>query len=108
MQGIRFGAALLCLIAAVTQPARADDAEFYKGKLVTILVGYSPGGSASFYAQALAKHMGKYLPGNPRFVVQHMPGAGGLLMADYLYKTAPRDGTVFGITVRTAGIAPLL
>ncbi|HET7679024.1 MAG TPA: tripartite tricarboxylate transporter substrate-binding protein [Xanthobacteraceae bacterium] len=100
---------LLCAIVAATQPARAEEpAEFYKGKLVTILVGYSPGGSASFYSQALARHMGKYLPGNPKFVVQHMPGAGGLLMAEHLYNAAPRDGTVFGITVRTAGIAPLL
>jgi tripartite-type tricarboxylate transporter receptor subunit TctC len=99
----------LCMVAAAIHQARADDTpEFYKDKLITILVGYTPGGSASFYAQAVAKHMGKYLPGHPKFVVQHMPGAGGLLMADHLYNAAPRDGTVFGITVRTAGIAPLL
>ena len=111
MRGFRWApvTALLCLIAAAIQPARAEQpTEFYNGKLVTILVGYSAGGSASFYSQALAKHMGKYLPGNPKFVVQHMPGAGGLLMAEHLYNAAPRDGTVFGITVRTAGIAPLL
>jgi tripartite-type tricarboxylate transporter receptor subunit TctC len=111
MQRFRLRAAImaLCMVAAAIHQARADDTpEFYKDKLITILVGYTPGGSASFYAQAVAKHMGKYLPGHPKFVVQHMPGAGGLLMADHLYNAAPRDGTVFGITVRTAGIAPLL
>ncbi len=111
MQGFRLRAAVmaLCMIVAAIGQARADEvADFYKDKLITILVGYTPGGSASFYSQALAKHMGKFLPGHPKFVVQHMPGAGGLLMADHLYNAAARDGTVFGITVRTAGIAPLL
>jgi tripartite-type tricarboxylate transporter receptor subunit TctC len=90
--------------------AAAQDsvADFYKGRQVTIVVGYGPGGSASFYAQALAHQMGRFLPGNPSFVVQHVPGAGGLLAANNIYNNTPRDGTVFAITGRTIGIEPLI
>jgi tripartite-type tricarboxylate transporter receptor subunit TctC len=97
----------LCLFAlpASAQPSVAD---FYKGKQVTILVGFTPGGSSSLYAQALARHMGRYLPGAPNFVVQHAPGAGGLVAANTIYNTAPRDGTIFAITGRAVAIEPLL
>jgi tripartite-type tricarboxylate transporter receptor subunit TctC len=91
-------------------PAAAQDpiADFYRGKQVTIMVGFGPGGSAGFYAQALARHMGRHLPGSPSFIVQHVPGAGGLVVANTIYNTAPRDGTAFAITGRTMAIEPLL
>src|SRR5262249_59974666 len=54
------------------------------------------------------RHMGKYLPGNPTLVVQHMPGAGGLVAANYVYNNAARDGSEFAITARTAALEPLL
>ena len=108
----RFQIAAACGLATLLWPlaAAAQDsvADFYKGRQVTIVVGYGPGGSASFYAQALAHHMGRFLPGNPGFVVQHVPGAGGLLAANNIYNNAPRDGTVFAITGRTIGIEPLI
>ena len=72
------------------------------------MVGFSPGGSSSLYAQALTRHMGRYLPGNPSLIMQHAPGAGGLVAANNVANTAPRDGTVFAITGRTAAIEPLL
>jgi len=99
--------ATLCL---ASPPAAAQDpvADFYRGKQVTILVGSSAGGSASLYAQALARHMGRFLPGNASFVVQHMPGAGGLVAANTIANTAVRDGTIFAITSRTTAIEPLL
>src|ERR1700730_7232043 len=104
--------ALACGLALLLPPAKGVAqgavADFYKGRQVTVVVGYGPGGSASFYAQALAHNMGRYLPGNPSLVVQHMPGAGGLLAANYLYNSAPRDGTVLAITRRTAAIEPLI
>jgi tripartite-type tricarboxylate transporter receptor subunit TctC len=95
---------------ATLLPVAAQDAvaEFYKGKLVSILIGFSPGGSSSLYAQALARHMGRYLPGGPNFIVQHVPGAGGLVLANNIYNTVARDGLAFGITGRTAAIEPLL
>ena len=104
-------AALFAAAVGVTStPCAAQDpaGDFYRGKQISILVGFTPGGSSSLYAQALARHMGRYLPGNPNFIVQHVPGAGGLVAANNLYNTAPRDGTVFAITGRTAAIEPLL
>jgi tripartite-type tricarboxylate transporter receptor subunit TctC len=101
----------MSLAGCVTSlPSAAQDAvaDFYKGKQVSVLVGSSPGGSASLYAQALARHMGRYLPGAPSFVVQHVPGAGGLVAANNIYNTAARDGTAFAITSRTTAIEPLL
>jgi len=105
----------MCLIACgivlgLSLPAAAQDsvADFYRGKQVTIMVGFTPGGSSSLYAQGVARHMGRFLPGNPSFIVQHVPGASGLVLANNLYNTVPRDGTAFGITGRTAPIEPLL
>jgi tripartite-type tricarboxylate transporter receptor subunit TctC len=98
--------------AAVLGPppcaAQEAVADFYKGKQISVLVGFSPGGSSSLYAQALARHMGRHLPGSPSFIVQHAPGAGGLVAANNVSNTAPRDGTVFAITGRTVAIEPLL
>jgi tripartite-type tricarboxylate transporter receptor subunit TctC len=101
---------LALAVCALPAPAAAQDAvaDFYRGKQVSILVGFTPGGSSSLYAQALARHMGRYLPGSPSFIVQHVPGAGGLLLANNVANTVPRDGTAFAITGRTAAIEPLL
>ena len=104
-------ASAVALACAGSPPAGAAPdaiADFYRGRQLTVLVGYGPGGSASFYAQALAHHMGRFLPGNPSLVVQHMPGAGGLLAANTLFNSAPRDGSVFAITGRTMAIEPLI
>jgi tripartite-type tricarboxylate transporter receptor subunit TctC len=102
---------IACAVAlGLSLPAAAQDtvADFYRGKQVTIMVGFTPGGSSSLYAQGVARHMGRFLPGNPSFIVQHVPGASGLVLANNLYNTVPRDGTAFGITGRTAPIEPLL
>jgi len=95
-------------VAAAPCAAQEPVADFYRGKQVTVLVGSSAGGSASLYAQALARHMGRYLPGGASLVVQHMPGAGGLVAANTIANTAARDGTAFAITSRTTAIEPLL
>jgi tripartite-type tricarboxylate transporter receptor subunit TctC len=104
--------ASLALAALLVAPgvglARDPVADFYKGRQIKISVGFSAGGSSSLYAQTLARHMGKYLPGNPTLVVQHMPGAGGLVAANYVYNNAQRDGSEFAITSRTAALEPLL
>jgi tripartite-type tricarboxylate transporter receptor subunit TctC len=103
--------AIACAVGlGLPLPAAAQDAvaDFYRGKQVTIMVGFTPGGSSSLYAQGVARHMGRFLPGNPSFIVQHVPGASGLVLANNLYNTVPRDGTAFGITGRTAPIEPLL
>ncbi len=74
---------------------RADD--FYKGKLFTIVVGFSPGGGYDTYARVLSRHIAAHIQGNPNVIVQNMPGAGSLTALRYLNVTAPRDGTVMAI-----------
>jgi tripartite-type tricarboxylate transporter receptor subunit TctC len=69
-------------------------AEFYRGKTVTIVVGHSAGGGFDRYARAIARHLGKYIPGNPSILVNNMVGAGTMISANYTYNQAPRDGTV--------------
>ncbi|HXF54576.1 MAG TPA: tripartite tricarboxylate transporter substrate-binding protein [Hyphomicrobiaceae bacterium] len=102
------GAALLSM--AVAPPiALADEvADFYKGKTVSVIVGYSPGGGYDTYARVLAKHIGKYIPGNPTVVIQNMPGAGSLVAANYLYNIAPKDGTAFGTFARNMPLIGML
>lgn len=78
----------LCALAA---PAQAED--FYKGKTVSITVGSSAGGGYDAYARFLARLWGPFIPGNPKFVVRNMPGAGSLKATNYLYNVAAKDGT---------------
>src|SRR4029077_1119628 len=94
--------ALACLLAAAslvlllcTNAAKAQDS-FYKGKTVRIIVGASAGGGYDTYSRTIARHMGKYIPGNPTFVVENMPGAGFLISANYMYKIAKPDGLTIG------------
>jgi tripartite-type tricarboxylate transporter receptor subunit TctC len=89
-------------------PALADAAEdFYRGKTVTIVVGFSTGNGADSYARLLSRFMGKHIPGNPSIIVQNMPGAGSLVAANYLYSVARKDGTVFGIFNRNVPFEPI-
>jgi tripartite-type tricarboxylate transporter receptor subunit TctC len=93
----------------VSFPLQAQTpAEFYKGKIVELDIGYSVGGAYDGYARMLARHMGKYIPGNPTIVPKNMTGAGSLRLANYLYNAAPKDGTVFGTIGRGTGFDPLL
>jgi tripartite-type tricarboxylate transporter receptor subunit TctC len=83
---------------ALVRPAAADEvADFYKGKTFTIVAGFSPGGGFDLYARALARHVGKHIPGNPNVIVQNQPGAGSLTSVRSLDVLAPKDGTVMTI-----------
>ncbi len=89
--------------------ARADEtADFYKGKTLQLVVGYGPGGGYDVYARLLARFFGKHVPGTPSVVVQNMPGAGSLRAANYIYVTAPRDGTVIGTFARNMPLMGVL
>jgi tripartite-type tricarboxylate transporter receptor subunit TctC len=89
------GAILCCVLVAGA--ASADPVEdFYKGKIVRFIVGYSPGGGFDTYTRLIARHFGKHLPGNPTTLVQNMTGAGTLRSANYLYNKAKRDGLTIG------------
>lgn len=96
---------LLACSALISGAAFAED--FYKGKTVKIIVGYTPGGGYDVYARVLAKHIGKYIPGNPNVIVENMPGAGSLASVNYLYEKAPKDGTEFGTFSRTLPLTAL-
>ena len=91
----------LLAIALPAPTARAElPADYYKGKQVDLIVGYDPGGGYDIYARALARHIGRHLPGNPTVVVRNMPGAASRLAANHLYSIAPKDGTTFGTIAR--------
>src|SRR5260370_15600981 len=94
-------AAATAVLALAGAPARADGvADFYKGKVVNLVVGYGSGGGYDVYGRLVATHLGKYIPGNPTVVVQNMPGAGSLRSVNYLYNTAPKDGTTIATFAR--------
>ncbi len=101
---------LLALSFALPQQANAENAvaDFYRGRSVNLIVGYSAGGGYDAWARVLARHMGKHIPGNPAIVVQNMPGAGSLKAANYLFNVAPKDGTTFGIFSRGMVMEPLI
>lgn len=71
-------------------------ANFYEGKTIRFIVGFSAGGGYDAYTRTIARHMGKHVPGNPVFVVDNMPGAGSLISANYSYKVAKPDGLTIG------------
>lgn len=73
-------------------PALAQE-DFFKGRTINLYIGFSPGGSYDLYARALARHMGKHIPGSPNIVPQTMQGAGSFRAANFLFSVAPKDGT---------------
>jgi tripartite-type tricarboxylate transporter receptor subunit TctC len=83
-------------------------AEFYKGRNVDLLIGYSVGGGYDIHGRVLARHLGNHMPGNPAIVVQNMPGGGSLRAANFLYNAAPKDGTTIGVFSRGMAMEPLI
>src|SRR3954452_15933448 len=105
----RLGVTGILLATLLATPARADDvADFYKGKRINLVVSYGTGGGYDVYARVLARHMGRYIPGNPNIIVQNMPGAGSLRGTNYLYNVAAKDGTVFGTFARNMALLGLI
>jgi tripartite-type tricarboxylate transporter receptor subunit TctC len=82
----------LCFL---TSPVFADD--FYKGKIIRVIVGGSAGGGFDIYTRAMARHMGKHIPGNPSLVVENMTGAGTFIAAKYVHSSAKPDGLSIGM-----------
>jgi tripartite-type tricarboxylate transporter receptor subunit TctC len=92
-------AALMTLIlgSVLIDSANSQSAPFYKDKTIRIVVGFTSGGLYDQYARLLARHMGKYIPGNPNIIVQNMPGAGSLTSTNYVYGVAKPDGLTLGM-----------
>lgn len=87
-------------LAAGAAQAQSSAASFYKGKTVTVWVGYTAGGGYDIYARLFARHWGKHLAGNPEFIVRNRPGAGSLLLTNEVYNTLPKDGTAVAVVAR--------
>jgi tripartite-type tricarboxylate transporter receptor subunit TctC len=103
------GAACSIALAAASISAGAAGVEdFYKGKTVSMLIGYSVGGGYDLYGRLVARHMSKHIPGKPTIVPQNLTGAGSLRAAAFLYSAAPKDGSVIATFGRTIATAPLL
>ena len=102
-------AASAALTASCVATASASTVEdFYKGKTINILVGFTTGNGADSYARLIARWYSKYAPGAPNVIVQNMPGSGSLTMTNNLYNVAAKDGTVFGIFNRNVPLEALM
>jgi tripartite-type tricarboxylate transporter receptor subunit TctC len=105
----RIALAALAALAIAAAQARADSVEdFYRGKTITLAIGYSTGGGYDLYGRLLARHLGKHIPGQPTIIPQNREGAGSLRATIYIYNAAPKDGTVIGTFSRSMAVAPLL
>jgi tripartite-type tricarboxylate transporter receptor subunit TctC len=100
--------ALLAVIAAAWS-ARADAvSDFFAHKTVTLIAGFPPGGGYDTYVRVLARHFGRFIPGNPSVVPSNMPGAGSMNAANHIYKDEPSNGTVLGMFASSVVMEPLL
>ena len=101
--------AVLAVVALLPSTAAAQPvADFYRGKTVSLILGYPGGGSNGIYARAVARHIGRHIPGNPNVIFRAMPGAGSLVAANHLFHVAPRDGTALGFISATIPLEELL
>ena len=103
---------VICLFLALVFCAAAAQADavsdFYKGKTVTIVVGFSTGGIYDIWARLISRHLRRHIPGNPNVIVQNKGGAGGLTAANYVVSIAPKDGTVIAAAGNLNPFAPFL
>ena len=87
-------AAIVAAAIAAASPAAAESvADFYKGKTIAMVMGTGPGGSYDLYGRTIAPHLSRHIPGNPSIIMEHMPGAGGVIAGNHIYSQAPQDGT---------------
>ena len=109
MVGLLRALSTVAVVLLSLGPATAQSpAEFYKGRSVEIIVGWSAGAGYDVYARFLARYLGRHIPGNPAVVVRNMEGAASLRAANYIYNLAPRDGTALGMAGRGTAFDPIL
>jgi tripartite-type tricarboxylate transporter receptor subunit TctC len=100
---------LIVAAALAAAPARAQaPADFYRGKQITMMVGSDAGSGYDLYARLLARFLPRHIPGNPNLVVQNLPNAGSVMMANNVANTAPKDGTVIGAPQSSVAVERLL
>ena len=87
---------MLATLAAGAASAQTVAPDYFRGKTINIVAGAGTGDGYDLYSRLLAQHMGRHIAGNPRFIVQNMPGAGTLRATNFISEVAPKDGTYFG------------
>lgn len=97
-------AGLAALSIAIAVPAQEN---FYQGKTIQLIVGYSAGGGYDIFGRTVARHIGKHIPGNPNVIVRNVPGAGSMVAMNQIANTLPKDGTVIGTVSRGLPYEPL-
>ncbi len=101
--------ALIVLLGFADHSTAADDVErFYAGRKLSVVIGHEAGTGFDLYGRALARHLGRYIPGNPTLVPENMPGAAGFSSANWLFNAAAKDGSVIAIFAHTAPFEPLI
>jgi tripartite-type tricarboxylate transporter receptor subunit TctC len=103
-------ASAVAAVFALSSPTPADAqsvADFYKGRDVSLIIGYGAGGGYDTYARLLARHMGRHIPGNPNVVPKNMPGAGALKAANFIATSTPKDGSHMGVFASSTAMDPL-
>jgi tripartite-type tricarboxylate transporter receptor subunit TctC len=103
----RFAVALGAALLLWATGASAQN-DFYRGKTVTLVISSSAGGGYDVMGRTIARYLPKHIPGNPRVIVTNMPGAGGIGATNYLYRSAPKDGTFIGAIQNNLPFEPLL
>jgi len=106
VRALAMAAACALALPATGAMAQASDDNFYAGKTIRVIVGTAAGGGFSTYALLLSAHMPKHIPGSPRMVVEHMPGAGGINSLNYAAVAGPKDGTAFTIVMPNFYLTP--
>jgi tripartite-type tricarboxylate transporter receptor subunit TctC len=95
-------------LAAIACQAVAADDKFYEKKTVSLYIGVEPSSTYALYGRLMGQYIANHIPGTPTIVVRYMPGATTLVLANYLYNVAAKDGTVFGIVHERMGLLPLI
>jgi tripartite-type tricarboxylate transporter receptor subunit TctC len=99
----------LCVLPVLASRAPAQTADaFYKGKQIRFIVGTAAGQDYDTWARLISRYLPRFLPGNPTFIVENMPGAGHILATNYLFNLAPRDGTAIGMVSRNMTEAAIM
>ena len=94
-------------LSSLAAQAQQSVEDFYKGHTITMMIGYGAGGTDDVWARLITKHIGRFIPGKPTVVATNVPGAGSLLLANQVYNTQPKDGTVIGLINRGVPFEPL-
>jgi tripartite-type tricarboxylate transporter receptor subunit TctC len=105
---VLLSATAVAVLAGASAAVQADAiSDFYKTKRVLIIVGSGAGGGYDTYSRMVGRHMGRHIPGKPRFTVQNKPGAGSVVAANFIYNVAPQDGSVIGGIQRNIPFLPI-